>query len=306
MGKKVIVTGGTGFIGKKLCRELTNSNYDVFVLTRNVQKAKKIFSDKVTPVQWDGKSSNGWIDYANGAYAIINLAGENIGSGRWTGKKKQKILISRLNAGKAIVEALTQAENKPKVLIQASGISIYGDRGDELLDESTSFGTGFLVEIGSQWEQSVKGIETMGVRIVYLRSGVVISKDGGFLSRVLLPFKFFIGGHFGTGQQWFPWIHIDDEVRVILFLLDREDLHGIFNLMAPNPLTSKDFFKTLGKVMKRPSWFHVPGFLLKIIFGEMANELILWGQRTMPKRLLDAGFEFNYPEAENALRQILN
>ncbi len=305
MTKKIIVPGGTGFIGKMLCNELIAANYDIFVLTRNIEKAKNIFGDHIKAAMWDGKSSQKWVELANDAYAIINLAGDPIASIRWTRKKKLRILESRLNAGKAIIETVAKAEIKPKLLLQASGIGYYGNRGEELLDESSSQGSGYLADVAYQWEQSVKEVEKMGVRIIYLRSGLVLGKGAGILSRVLLPFRFFIGGHLGSGEQWLPWIHLVDEVKAIRFLLENEDLNGIFNLASPNPMQSKDFFKTLGKVMKRPSWFYVPEFWLKIIFGEMAEELILSGQRAIPKRLLEAGYEFTYTEAEDALREIL-
>jgi len=306
MSSKIIVTGGTGFIGRNLCASLSNANYEIIVPSRNIEIAKKIFGGNATPVSWDGKSAAGWIDHVAGAHAIINLAGENIGSGRWTQKKKQRILESRIQAGKAVVEAIRQTKNKPRVLLQASGIGIYGDRDDELLDETSAPGSGFMSDLAQQWEQSVQEVAAMGVRLVYLRTGVVLATDADFIQRVMLPFRLFIGGHLGSGKQWISWIHLDDEVAAIKFLLENDGLKGVFNLSAPNPLTYKKFFKTLGKVMKRPSWFHVPGFLLKILLGEMAEGLILSGQRAIPKKLLDAGFGFNHPELENALKDILN
>jgi len=305
MAKKIIITGGTGFIGKKLCQELAASGYELFILTRNIERTNKIFVNNFTPLEWDGETSNGWLNYADGAYAIINLAGENIGSGRWTRNKKKSILQSRLLAGKAVIEAINKAKNKPSVLIQASGIGIYGDRGDEILDETSAIGTGFMPELARQWEQSVNEAEAIGARLVYLRTGVVLGENADFIRRVLLPFRLFFGGYLGSGKQWISWIHLADEVNAIKFLLEREDLSGVFNLSAPAPLTYKAFFRTLGKVLNRPSWFHVPGFLLKILLGEMAESLILSGQRAIPKRLFEAGFEFKYPELESALLAIL-
>ena len=305
MSQKILITGGTGFIGRNLCSRLSEAGYGIVVLTRNTEKAKQIFGDKVKPVQWDNKSATGWLDHADGAQAIINLAGDNIGSGRWTQKKKQRILESRIHAGTAVLEAIRQVENKPKVLLQASGIGIYGDRHDDLLDETASPGSGFMPDLANQWEQSVKEVAEMGVRLVYLRTGVVLAKDADFIKRVLLPFRFFIGGHLGSGKQWISWIHLDDEIRAIEFLLKRKDLQGVFNLSTPNPVTYQAFFKSFGNAMNRPSWFHVPGFMLKILLGEMAEGLILNGQRAIPKKLLKAGFEFNYPELEPALTEII-
>jgi hypothetical protein len=306
MSKRVIISGVTGFIGKTLCRELIEAGYEIVGLSRNPAKGKVLLPDHVNVVKWDTKSSEGWSDYADGAYAIVNLAGENIASGRWTEKRKQRILQSRLNAGKAVVQAIEKVKSKPKVVIQASGIGYYGDRKDEILDESSAPGTGFLVEVAKQWEKITKKVESMGVRLVIIRTGVALGPDEGYLSRIMLPFRLFAGGHMGSGNQWIPWIHIDDEVRAIRFLIEREDLNGVFNLSTPNPLTSRDFSKVLGKVMRRPVWLPVPGFLLSLFLGEMAKELILSGQRAMPKRLLESEYEFLYPVAEPALRQILN
>ena len=305
MSKRIIVTGSTGFIGRVLCNHLVEEGYDVVALTRNPEKGRNVFRSQVNVVKWNGKSAEGWGQYADGAFAIINLAGDNIGTGRWTEEKKQRILRSRLNAGKAVVEAVEQAKEKPTVVIQASGISVYGHRGDELCDESTPFGSGFLPDIGRQWESSTQQVTSFGVRQVIIRSGVVFGKGGGFLSRVMLPFRLFVGGHTGKGAQWYSWIHIDDEVRAIKFLMEHERVQGVFNLVSPHPVTSKEFSKTLGKILKRPSWFPVPGFMLRLLFGEMADELILSGQRGRPKRLLEAGFEFQYPKLETALREIL-
>ena len=306
MSKHVIITGATGFIGKPLCKLLFEDGYEVVALSRNPDKGRETFDNRVNVVKWDGQSAEGWAHYADGALAIVNLAGDNIGAGRWTEEKKQKILQSRLNAGKVVVEAIERVTEKPKVVIQASGISVYGDRGDELCDESTPFGTGFLPEIGRQWEKSTQHVTTFGVRQVIIRSGVVFGGEGGFLARVMLPFRLFVGGHTGKGTQWYSWIHIEDEVRAIRFFLEKEDVKGIFNLISPHPVTSREFSKTLGKILKRPSWFPVPAPMLRLLFGEMADELILSGQRGVPKRLLDAGFEFQYPELETALRDILH
>jgi hypothetical protein len=194
---------------------------------------------------------------------------------------------------------------KPRVVIQASGIGYYGNCGDELLDENSSSGTGFLADVARDWEHSTAQVEAMRIRHVIIRTGIVLGPDGGFLSRVLLPFRLFMGGHMGSGRQWLSWIHIKDEVDAMCFLLEKPELHGPFNLCSPNPLVARDFFRALGKTMGRPSWLAVPGFALRSMFGQMAAELILSGQRALPKRLLEAGFTFRYPEAEMALRDIL-
>jgi uncharacterized protein (TIGR01777 family) len=306
MQKRIIITGATGFIGKVLSKQLVEAGYDVVALSRNSDEGRKSLGNQMKVVEWDGKSAEGWGNCVEGAYGIINLAGENIGAGRWTKRKKERILESRLNAGIAVVEAVEQAENKPKVVIQASGIGYYGNRRDELLGESSSSGAGFLSFVAEQWENSTKRVEPFGVRHVIIRTGVVLGDGGGFLSRVLLPFRLFVGGRLGSGKQWISWIHIDDETRAIRFLMERQDLEGLFNLTAPDPVTSKHFFSILGSTMKRPSWLPIPSFVLRLILGEMARELILSGQRALPKRLLESGYEFQYPDVALALQEILN
>jgi hypothetical protein len=305
MAKKVIVSGATGFIGTVLCRQLTSRGYDVVVLSRNPEKGAAHFSSTVTVIGWDARSAAGWAQQADGAHGIINLTGENIAAGRWTRTQKEKIRQSRLAAGTAIVDALAQVRTKPRVVIQASGIGYYGNRGAELLDETSSSGTGFLADLARDWERSTARVEAMGIRHVIVRTGIVLGTGGGFLSRVLLPFRLFMGGHIGSGRQWLSWIHIKDHVDAMCFLLERSELHGPFNLCSPNPLMAREFFRVLGNAMGRPSWLPVPGFALRIMFGQMAEELILSGQRALPKRLLEAGFAFSYPEAGVALREIV-
>ena len=302
---RIVITGATGFIGRALAKELVGAGYRVVALSSNPKTAKGLFENQVSAVRWDGKSGEGWKDYADGAFAIINLAGENIASGRWTKKRKQTILESRLNAGKAIVEAVKQAHQKPKVVIQSSGISYYGPGFDKILDELSSPGEGFLPEVATQWECSTEEVESLGVRHVVIRTGIVLGMDGGALPRLVLPFRLFVGGPLGSGKQWFSWIHLADEVKAIRLLMEKEDLRGPFNLTSPGALQQKDFCRVLGKAMRRPSWLPVPGFLMRLLMGEMAEELLLSGQRVVPKRLLEAGYEFQYPEAKSALQEIL-
>jgi uncharacterized protein (TIGR01777 family) len=305
-GGLVLISGATGFIGKVLCQNLAETGYEIAVLTRNLEKARARFGGRATAAQWDGRTSQGWLELASRASAIINLAGENIGAGRWTEKRKKNIVLSRLNAGMAITEAVRRASVKPKIIIQASAIGYYGPRGDEALDESASAGEGFLADTVRQWEISTQAVKELGVRHVVIRSGLVLGRDGGVLSRFLKPFRLFIGGPLGTGKQWFSWIHERDEIGAIRFLVEREDMSGIFNLVSPEPLTMREFAKALGRVMKRPSWFPVPSFLLKLLFGEMAKETLLSGQRVLPNALLKAGYRFQYPDIESALREILS
>jgi uncharacterized protein (TIGR01777 family) len=302
----VIVLGGTGFIGRPLSLRLIERGYDVVCLTRNASAASKKFGTSgIKFVGWDGKSAEGWADYLEGAKAIVNLAGESIGSGRWTAEKKQKILRSRLNAGQAVNAAVRSVKHKPEVLIQASAIGIYGKRGSEILDESSGPGEGFLADVAGKWEESTVSVEEYGIRRVIIRTGVVLGSAGGVFSRLLLPYRFFVGGPVGNGKQWMSWIHIEDEIEGILFLMKRPDLKGVFNLTAPQPVQNRLFSKKLGELLRRPAWFPVPEFALKLIFGEMGEETILTSQRVFPVRLEKAGFKFVFPELSGTLSDIL-
>jgi uncharacterized protein (TIGR01777 family) len=302
---RVIISGATGFIGRSLTSSLAQAGYEVVVLTRNPGKATGLFGERIRTAGWDGRTSSGWLELASGALAIINLAGENIGAGRWTPKKKGAIVRSRRDAGHAVVDAIRQARAKPKVLIQASAVGYYGSRAGEELDESSPSGGGFLAGLAQEWEGSTAEAENLGVRRVVVRSGLVLDAEGGVLPRFLRQFRFFAGGPLGSGRQWLSWIHRQDEVAAIRFLLEREDLARVFNLAAPQPLTMKEFARTLGREMHRPALFRIPAVVLRLFLGEMAEETILVGQRVVPRALLRAGFEFRYPRLEGALREIL-
>jgi len=305
---RVIITGGTGFIGRTLAAALQATGYEVVVLSRNPARATGLPAG-VRCERWDARSAAGWGSLANGALAIINLAGENLAGagflpGRWTAERKHLIRQSRLDAGKAVLEAVEQAAVKPQVVIQASGIGHYGDRGDAVLTEADSAGRGFLADLTVEWEGSTAGVSAWGVRHVVIRSGVVLSPTEGALYRLLLPYKLFLGGPMGGGRQWLAWIHPADEVAAIRFLMERQEAVGAFNLCAPNPVTYAEFGRVLGRVLGRPSWLPVPAWALRLALGEVAST-VLESQRALPRRLLDLGFQFRFPTAEAALRDLL-
>ena len=300
---RVVITGATGFIGRALCKELCK-DYEVIALSRDSSRATKSIGDQAKVVEWDGRTTGSWFQQANGAFAIINLAGENIASGRWNESKKAGILHSRLDSARAVREAIKQMNKKPSVVIQASAIGYYGSRQNEQLDENSAPGKGFLANVCQRVESSVEKVAEMGVRCIVIRTGVVLGRDGGAFVKLAKPFRFFLGGHLGSGRQWFSWIHLQDEVGAIKFLMENEHIKGVFNLTAPEPVTMKKFCKILGKVLHRPSLLKVPGFAARLIFGEMANEMLLSGQKVLPKRLLNRGFDFKYTDVKHALNDI--
>jgi uncharacterized protein (TIGR01777 family) len=300
----VVITGATGFIGSALCREL-HKDCNIVALSRDPEKAKQALGSMAAVTQWNAKTLDGWERTVDGASAIINLAGENIASGRWNESKKNKILQSRLDATQAIVNAVNRAEAKPNVLIQASAIGYYGNRGDQILDESSPSGTGFLADVCKQWEQTVHPLTDSTTRLAIIRPGAVLGAEGGLMPRVLSAFRLFLGGYPGSGEQYLSWIHIGDVAGVVRFLIDHDDCRGVFNLTAPNPTMAKDFSDVLGRLMHRPSSLPVPAAVLTTMLGEMAAELLLSSQRVIPARLLQAGYKFKFPDAESALENII-
>ncbi|MCB0115081.1 MAG: TIGR01777 family oxidoreductase [Caldilineaceae bacterium] len=300
----VIITGGTGLIGTALVQNLLEDGHQVTVLSRSPQKKQSPALDGANVVGWDSRTAEGWGHLADGADAIVNLAGAGIADRRWSAERKRQILESRVDAGKAVMEAIRNAKQKPKVLIQSSAVGFYGPSDDRELSERSSPGSDYLAQVCFEWEASTAGAKALGVRRPVIRTGIVLSTKGGALPKMLLPFQFFIGGPLGSGKQYFPWIHIADEVRAIRFLLESPDADGPYNLAAPNPPTNAEFSKQLGEAMSRPSLMPVPGFGLKILFGEMST-VLLDGQRAVPQKLQDAGFDFNYTEAVPALTDVL-
>ena len=301
----VVITGGTGFIGRGLTRKLVAGGFDVVVLTRRAEAYPNTREGRVRYAQWDGRTADGWGAAADGATAIVNLAGANIAARRWTKDVKETILWSRLAAGDAVAEAVSAAKIKPRALVQASAVGIYGPRGDEELDESASPGDGFLADVARRWETSTAAVEDAGVRRVIIRSGIVLGRDGGVLPRLSRPFKFFVGGPLAGGRHWVSWVHYDDEVDAINFLVENNGTSGVYNLCAPEPLRNRDFSRIMGRVLKRPWWWPIPGVLIRALYGEMADALLLASERAVPKRLLEAGFRFRYSTTEAALDNLL-
>jgi len=299
---RVIVTGGSGLIGRALVDSLAQDGHEVIVLSRNPDAVKNLPKGACAE-KWDGKTAQGWGKFANGEDAIVNLAGATI-SERWSEARKKEIRESRVNAGQAIVEAVKAAEKKPRVVIQSSAVGYYGPRGAEEITEDSSAGSDFLASVCRDWEASTAELDNMGIRRPIIRTGVVLDKNGGALPKMVMPVKMFVGGPLGSGKQYFPWIHLHDEVAAIRWLIDNPNANGVYNLSAPQPLTNKEFTQAIGKVLGRPTFMPVPAFAMQMLFGEMAT-LLLDGQREMPVRLVKDGFKFKYTNAEAALHDVL-
>ncbi len=306
---RILITGGTGLIGRALSADLAADGHDVIVLSRSPERAQDLPA-AVRAERWDARTADGWAHLADGADAIVNLAGANLAGtsfipSRWTVDRKRIIRESRIQAGQAVVEAVEQVGTKPSVVIQASGIGYYGFTGDERLDEDASPGDDYLAQLASRdWEPSTEALEGMGVRRVIIRTGAVLDRHEGALPRLLLQYQLFVGGPIGGGKQWLSWIHLADEVAAIRFLIERQDASGPFNLTAPEPKTNAEFGRALGRVMGRPSFMPIPAFPLRWALGEISS-VVLEGQRVIPRKLLDLGFEFRFPVAEAALKDVL-
>lgn len=303
MAKRVVIAGATGFIGQALCREL-HGDYEIVAVSRDATRGADLVGQYAGVVEWDARTASSWARQVEKAHAVINLAGENLAAGRWTPARKASIVQSRTNSVNAIVDAVTGARSKPAVVIQASGINYYGSRNDEVLDESSELGHGFLADACRRTEVIAIRAERSGVRPVLLRSGLVLGCEGGALPKFMMPFRFYVGGHVGSGRQWVSWISLRDEVRAIRFLMEHPQAQGAYNLAAPNPVTMKQFARILGRVLHSPAWTFVPGFALRLALGEMADEALLASVKALPNRLVEAGFKFHYPELQDALEAI--
>lgn len=309
---KVIITGGTGLAGSALARLLAADGHEVVVLSRSPEKKAGMFADgSIRVVGWDAKTAEGWGEEVDGADAVVHLAGESIGGDgsfpppRWSEDRKRLIMQSRLDGGHAVVEAIRRAENKPRVLVQASASGYYGPRGDEVVTEETGPGPAddFQATVTKAWEGATASVEEMGVRRPVIRSAVMLDDKKGALPSMLLGVKL-LGGALGSGEQYFSWVHPDDVARAIRFLIDDDTAAGPYNLGSPHPLRQKDAAAVIGRVLGRPTLVPVPGLALKLALGEIAT-LVLDGQRLIPARLQEAGFEFTYTDFETALRDVL-
>ena len=294
---KVLIAGGSGFLGTALRESLKKDGQEVFILTRQSSR-------KPNEIQWDGKTANGWGHVVNDMDAVVNLTGYGLEHWPWTRKQKQKFLDSRVLPGRALVSTIQNASRRPRVFLQTSGINRYGLRGEGVADESTPPADDFLAQLTIPWEEATKPVEDLGVRRVIIRNAVVLARNGGLFPLMTLAPRLFFGGTFGDGKQAMPWIHIADHVRAMRFLLENDQARGPFNLIAPQATSSAEFMRSVTKALGRPYWFHVPKFLLRLVLGEM-SVLLTEGRYSQPKRLIELGFQFQFDTLNEAMDDLL-
>ncbi len=297
---KILITGSHGLIGSALLPELAKAGHTVIRLIRSQPKNAE------NEIYWDPEKEIIDTEKIEGVDAVVHLAGENIATGRWTKEKKARIRDSRVNSTKLLAKTLANLKNKPKVFASASAIGFYGNRGNEVLNEKSPSGSGFLPETSREWESATIPAKQAGIRVVNLRFGVVLSTQGGALAKMLLPFKLGVGGKVGSGKQYMSWVSIHDVVGAIQYVLNNDEIKGAVNIVAPQPVTNLEFTKALGKALSRPTLFPLPAFATTIAFGEMGDELLLSSTRVEPVRLKESGYTFQHKNIEEALRSILN
>jgi hypothetical protein len=302
---RIVITGGSGFIGRRLVARLLEQGDQVLVLTRRLEQARRILgeSPNLKLLPYDPHQPQAWAAALEGYEGIVNLAGEPLASSRWTETKKKEIRRSRVETTQALVQALASLNQKPQVMISSSAVGYYGSHpAGEPLTETDPPAQDFLAEVCQAWEAAARPVEELGIRLAIVRTGIVLGPDGGALGQMLAPFQFFIGGTIGSGKQWLSWIHREDWVSLVCFLLEQGS--GVFNATAPNPVQMEEFCRTLGQVLGRPSWLPVPELALELLLGEAA-QVVLTGQKVIPQAALQMGFTFQYPQLKEALRQIL-
>ena len=301
---KIVLAGGSGFLGRALSEHLVGRQHQVVILTRGESVPS---STGARPVSWqpDGSPNPAsWAREIDGADAIVNLAGAGIADRRWTRHRKDELRQSRAQATRSLVAAIRAASVKPATFVQGSAVGFYGVAGDEVFDESFPPGQDFLGQLCVSWEAEAHPAAALGCRLVILRSGVVLGRGGGMLKKVIPPFQFFVGGPIASGRQYLSWIHVADWIALVTWAIETPSVSGVVNATSPGPATNADFSRALGRALRRPSWLRVPGFALRILFGEMASDMLIAGQRVVPKRALEAGFTFKHPDIDSALAQV--
>jgi uncharacterized protein len=296
---KIVIAGGSGFLGRPLAAALAAEGHDIIILTRAGSASRS--GARARAVTWNPDGSTGaWASEIDGAGAVVNLAGESIAGKRWSAVQKQRILDSRVHATRSLTTAIQAARNPPPVLVSGSAVGYYGPRGDEKIPEETPPGSDFLANVCVRWEAEANPAAS-ATRVVYMRTGLVLERDGGALPQMLPPFWFGAGGPVGSGRQYWPWIHRADWIALVQWALRTETVVGAINGTAPNPVTNAEFAKALGRAMHRPAFMPAPGVALKLLLGEMADALLLSGQRAIPERPERLGFQFRFTRLDDAL-----
>jgi uncharacterized protein (TIGR01777 family) len=300
----IAITGATGLVGTALAASCARDGVKISALVRDTARAA-VRLPSATLHAWDATKAPPPEGAFEGVDAVVNLIGEPIGVGRWTDERKKRLRDSRVVGTRALVDALRGLERRPPVLVSASGVGYYGDQGDKILTEGAEGGQGFLAELARDWEAEAEKARDLGMRVVVLRSGVVLSREGGILRKILPLFRFGVGGRLGDGAQWFPWIHIDDEVGLIRHAIAQGSVAGALNAVAPEPVTNAEFTRALGEVLGRPTVVRAPAFALRFALREMADNVLLASQRAMPVRTLETGYGFRHPLLRGALEDLL-
>lgn len=296
----ILITGGTGFIGAQLRDFLLKEGHSLTVITRSPEKHESETAKNQTFIDWDSD----WVAAMEQADVVVNLVGESIFGKPWTEEVKKRLYSSRIDTTKKLVKAIKKTASRPKLMLSTSAVGYYGDRGDDILDETEPPGDDFLAKLCVDWEKAARPVEKAGVRLVIFRNAIVLEKGGGAFQYMLPMFKLGMGGAIGDGTQHFPWIHMLDVCRAMDFAFKKKDIRGVYNLSAPNPVTMNEFADTLGEVLNRPSFFKMPRFLMKLVLGEAAQPLLA-SLRVQPKRLQQAGFEFRFEQLDEALSDII-
>lgn len=297
---KILIAGASGLIGRYLINAFSKKNYKIIALSRNPQN--QINKNNIIWKKWHSKDPSDWLTELESTDVVINLIGESIAEKRWTNRRKRILLNSRVDACNLFVRAFSETKNKPSTFIQSSAIGYYAP-GEEI-DEDSPAGTDFLADLTVKWEEATVALKKMGINRILLRTGIVLADESLIIKKFKLPFSFFIGGHLGNGQQIMSWIYIDDVVDSILFLLENTHSSQIYNLTAPNPVNMKEFCKKFGNKMRRPSWLHVPAFILKLLFGQVAKETMLKGHKILPGNLIKTGYNFKYSDIHQAINSL--
>jgi len=293
----ILIAGGSGFLGRALISRLSQSRHRVFILTRQAPKSEN-------QIQWDAKTLGGWVSRLEEMDVVIHLTGYGLEHWPWTQRQKQRFVASRVIPGLVLAEAFEKSGRRPGIFLQTSGINRYGLRGEGMADEATPPANDFLAQLTVQWEDATKRIEEFGVRRIITRNAVILASRGGLFPLMALPVRLFFGGNYGDGKQAMPWLHIQDYVRAIQFLIENEQARGAFNMISPQPTSSEEFVRAIAKTLRRPFWFHVPKKLLQFVMGEM-NVSLTEGRYAQPKRLLELGFQFQFGNLEPALQDLL-